>query len=77
MLGSVEKGIWVGFSTMNIITVCVCVCVCLRERDVEQYIEVGLGPHAGILTWDLQAQEPEDITLPSLCDIQGSGHLAE
>ena len=27
MLGSVEKGIWVGLSTMNIITLCVCVCV--------------------------------------------------
>ena len=39
---------------------------------------MGLGPHEGILTWDLQAQETEDITLPpSLCDIQGSGQLAE
>ena len=67
MLGSVEKGIWVGFSAMNIITVCV--------WFIEQYIAVVLRPRAGILTWDQQAQETEDIKLPQVSVIfraQGS-----
>ena len=66
VLESVENGD-LGFSILKITTI----CVCLLSRRCA----VGRGPHTGILSLDLQAQEPEDITclqVPVMFRAQGS-----